>query len=124
MNRLRSITFGTLLVTSAVLCAQQVAPPPRPPGSNLVRPDPGLNVEERMRYVRAHHHKAHHKKDYMRDDSTPGNGPPGLAPSPNHGGNRASPAGLAPSPRNNGNSPARTGGPTSNGGNATPGARQ
>lgn len=50
----------------------QVTPPPLPPGSNLVRVEPGLNEEERKRHVRAHHHKFHHGKDVTRDDSVHG----------------------------------------------------
>ena len=57
---------------AGVAQAQTVAPPPLPPGSNLVRPEPGMNEDERKRYVRAHHHKMHHKKDYTRDDSEHG----------------------------------------------------
>ena len=57
--------------------AQTVTPPPLPPGSNLVRPEIGLNEEEKKRYVRAHHHKMHHKKDFTRDDSVQGPVPPG-----------------------------------------------
>lgn len=50
----------------------QVTPPPLPPGSNLVRAEPGMNEAERKRHVRAHHHKFHHRKDYTRDDSVHG----------------------------------------------------
>jgi hypothetical protein len=57
---------------AGVAQAQTVTPPPLPPGSNLVRPEPGMNEDERKRYVRAHHHKFHHKKDYTRDDSVLG----------------------------------------------------
>lgn len=66
----------TLLLAAAcaatVAVAQTVTPPPLPPGSNLVRVEPGMNEAERKRYVRAHHHKMHHKKDYTRDDSIHG----------------------------------------------------
>lgn len=50
----------------------QVTPPPLPPGSNLVRAEPGMSEPERKRHVRAHHHKFHHNKDYTRDDSVHG----------------------------------------------------
>ena len=50
----------------------QVTPPPLPPGSHLVRPEPGMSEPERKRHVRAHHHKFHHKKDVTRDDSIHG----------------------------------------------------
>jgi hypothetical protein len=56
----------------ATFAHAQVTPPPRPPGSNLVRVEPGMNEDERKRHVRAHHHKMHHKKDYTRDDSVHG----------------------------------------------------
>lgn len=68
--------------SGAAAVAQAVTPPPLPPGSNLVRPEAGLQEPERKRHVRAHHHKMHHKKDYTRDDSVftthgaqPGNSP-------------------------------------------------
>jgi len=54
---------------SATAALAQVTPPPLPPGSNLVRPDPGMNEPERKRAVRAHHNKFHHGRDYTRDDS-------------------------------------------------------
>lgn len=50
----------------------QVTPPPLPPGSNLVRAEPGMSEPDRKRHVRAHHHKFHHNKDYTRDDSVHG----------------------------------------------------
>lgn len=46
-----------------------VAPPPRPIGSNLVRPMPGMSEPEAKRAERAHHHKFQNGKDYTRDDS-------------------------------------------------------
>lgn len=49
--------------------AQTVQPPPRPIGSTMARPDPGMSEPERKRSVRAHHHKMHHGRDYTRDDS-------------------------------------------------------
>jgi hypothetical protein len=54
---------------AAAAAQAQVTPPPLPPGSNLVRPDPGMNEPERKRAVRAHHNKFHHGRDYTRDDS-------------------------------------------------------
>ncbi len=67
------LAFATALACSAAASlAQTVTPPPLPPGSHLVRPEIGLNEEERKRYVRAHHHKMHHKKDFTRDDSVHG----------------------------------------------------
>jgi hypothetical protein len=54
------------------LAQSQVKPPPLPPGSAMVRVEPGLSAPERQREVRAHHHKFHHKKDYTRDDTVHG----------------------------------------------------
>jgi hypothetical protein len=80
----RLVRFALLAVAacSAGASLAQVTPPPLPPGSNLVRPEAGLQEPEKKRYVRAHHHKMHHKKDYTRDDSVftdpgtqPGNKP-------------------------------------------------
>lgn len=78
---LRFATIAALAYSAASALAQTVAPPPLPPGHNLIRPEAGLNEDERKRYVRAHHHKLHHKKDVTRDDSIqqPGNRP-GTAP--------------------------------------------
>jgi hypothetical protein len=55
--------------SASVALAQTVVAPPLPPGSNLVRPDPGMNEPERKRAIRAHHNKFHHGRDYTRDDS-------------------------------------------------------
>ena len=68
----RLAAAAALACSAAASLAQAVTPPPLPPGSNLVRPEIGLNEEERKRYVRAHHHKMHHKKDFTRDDSVHG----------------------------------------------------
>ncbi|MCG2592768.1 hypothetical protein LZ009_08225 [Ramlibacter sp. XY19] len=57
------------LAWSATAALAQVTPPPLPPGSNLVRPEPGMNEPERKRAIRAHHNKFHHGRDYTRDDS-------------------------------------------------------
>ena len=74
--------------------AQTVTPPPLPPGSHLVRPEPGMNEDERKRYVRAHHHKMHHHKDYTRDDSIHGPEPVRVtAPGHQHGGSSGMGAG-------------------------------
>lgn len=68
----RLATALALACSAGAGLAQTVTPPPLPPGSNLVRPEIGLNEEEKKRYVRAHHHKMHHKKDFTKDDSVPG----------------------------------------------------
>jgi hypothetical protein len=69
-------TAVRLAAALAVACSASVAlaqavvtPPPLPPGSNLVRPDPGMNEPERKRAIRAHHNKFHHGRDFTRDDS-------------------------------------------------------
>jgi hypothetical protein len=67
------LVLAALLLPAAAALAQPVKAPPLPPGSNLVRVEPGLNPEEKKRHVRAHHHKGHVKKDMTRDDSV-GNG--------------------------------------------------
>lgn len=68
--------FRPALLAAACLAAaahaQTVTPPPLPPGSHMVRPEPGMDDSERKRHVRAHHHKFHHKKDVSRDDSVHG----------------------------------------------------
>lgn len=68
--------FRLALVAAALLAgvaqAQTVKAPPLPPGSHLVRLDPGMSEPERKRAVRAHHHKFHHGKDFTRDDSVHG----------------------------------------------------
>jgi hypothetical protein len=69
---LRLATIAALAYSAAVAVAQTVTPPPLPPGSNMVRPEPGLNEDEKKRYVRAHHHKQHHRKDVTKDDSVQG----------------------------------------------------
>jgi hypothetical protein len=77
------LAFLAALASSAVVSmAQTVTPPPLPPGSELVRPEGGLNEEERKRFVRAHHHKMHHRKDLSHDDSVaePAAGQPGNKP--------------------------------------------
>ena len=69
-NWIRAALFAAASLAGAAQA--QVTPPPLPPGSNLVRVEPGLNEEERKRHVRAHHHKFHHGKDPTRDDSVHG----------------------------------------------------
>ena len=73
MNSLAKPPFRTAAVLSLLACAAlahagAVQAPPRPPGSQLVRVEPGANPEERRRNVRAHNH-GHNKRDPMRDDS-------------------------------------------------------
>ena len=58
-SRLRLALVAAALLAGAAH-AQDVKAPPLPPGSHLVRLDPGMNEEERKRSVRAHHHKFHH----------------------------------------------------------------
>lgn len=69
---LRLALATALACSAAATLAQTVTPPPLTPGSHLVRPEAGLNEEEKKRYVRAHHHKMHHKKDFTKDDSLHG----------------------------------------------------
>lgn len=65
---IRPALYAALLVLAASANAQ-VTPPPLPPGSAMVKVEGGMNVDERSRQVRAHHHKLHHRKNYMLDDS-------------------------------------------------------
>ena len=51
------------------LQALAVQAPPLPPGSSLVRAEPGLSPEEIKRHKRAHAHSKLEKKDPTRDDS-------------------------------------------------------
>jgi hypothetical protein len=67
MKNIRPLLLAALLPLAVQ--AQPVKPPPLPPGSNLVRIEPGLNPDEKKRHIRAHHHKGHHKKDVTKDDS-------------------------------------------------------
>lgn len=64
--------LAVLALLAAAAQAQTVQPPPRPPGSALVRLEPGMAEPERKRHVRAHHNKFHHGRDYTRDDSIHG----------------------------------------------------
>jgi len=68
---LRHSALLVSLMAIGASCAAQgrVAPPPLPPGSNLVRIDAGLSEPERKRQARAHHHKSHYRKDHTRDDT-------------------------------------------------------
>lgn len=103
------LALATALACSAAASvAQTVTPPPLPPGSHLVRPEAGLNEEEKKRYVRAHHHKMHHKKDFTRDDSVHGHEPV-PAPSARPVGTRASGAGTAPGMQAPAAAPSRAG---------------
>ena len=58
-----------VLFASTMLAHAAVTPPPLPPGSSMVRIEPGMDKEERKREDRAHHHKGHNKKDVTKDDS-------------------------------------------------------
>lgn len=69
-----SAGLACVLLAAATLAQAKVVPPPLPPGSALVRVEPGMDKEERKREDRAHHHKGHIKKDITKDDSEPGNG--------------------------------------------------
>ena len=57
--------------SGVALAANGVTPPPLPIGSSLVQPAPGLQEEEKKRFVRAHHHKMQNKRDFTKDDSEP-----------------------------------------------------
>jgi hypothetical protein len=71
-STLTRLAFVAIACMATAAQAQAVTPPPLPPGSNLVRLDPGMSEVERKRHVRAHHHKMHHGKDMTRDDSVHG----------------------------------------------------
>ena len=58
-----------MLGAATLAQAGTVIPPPLPPGSAVVKVEPGMDKEERKREDRAHHHKGHFKKDITRDDS-------------------------------------------------------
>ncbi len=62
-----------LLAAATLAHAAKVKPPPLPPGSHLVRVQPGMDKQEQQRQTRAHHHKGHFKKDLHKDDSASGN---------------------------------------------------
>ena len=68
-----SAGLACFLLAAATLSHAKVVPPPLPPGSAMVRVEPGMDKEERKREDRAHHHKGHFKKDINKDDSE-GNG--------------------------------------------------
>ncbi|HEY0824304.1 MAG TPA: hypothetical protein VGD76_10995 [Ramlibacter sp.] len=70
--RLAALLFAASAAASAL--AQTVQPPPLPPGSERVRPEPGMSEPERRRAVRAH--KRPHPRDYRADDSVPPAGTP------------------------------------------------
>jgi len=70
--RIRLALVAAACLAGAVHAQTRVAPPPLPIGSQMARPEPGMNEPERKRAVRAHHHKMHNKKDYTRDDSVQG----------------------------------------------------
>ena len=58
-----------MLGAAALAQAVTVVPPLLPPGSAMVKVEPGMDKQERKREDRAHHHKGHNKKDITRDDS-------------------------------------------------------
>lgn len=62
-----------LLAAATLAQAGKVTPPPLPPGSHLVRVQPGMDKLEQQRQIRAHHHKGHLRKNLARDDSVSGN---------------------------------------------------
>jgi hypothetical protein len=66
------VAFLAALLPVAAAQAQAVKAPPLPPGSNMVRIEPGLNPDEKKRSIRAHHHKAHVAKDVTADDTANG----------------------------------------------------
>ena len=71
------IVLASVLLAGATLSqAATVTPPPRPPGSAMVRVQAGMDKEEQKREDRAHHHKGQVKKDINKDDSE-GNGKSG-----------------------------------------------
>jgi hypothetical protein len=55
------------LAASSGAVLAQVQPPPRPPGTSMIRVAPGMNPQEADRHVRAHHHKMHVAKDVTRE---------------------------------------------------------
>lgn len=66
--------LAAVLLTAASLAqAGKVAPPPLPPGSNLVRLQGGMNDDEAKRQDRGHQHKGQKKRDFTVDDSDPAN---------------------------------------------------
>jgi hypothetical protein len=69
-TRWRALAAAASCFTASLAFAQTVVPPPPlPPGSNLVKIEPGLSLAEQKRHIRAHHHKFQYRKDYTRDDS-------------------------------------------------------
>ncbi|MDE2606349.1 MAG: hypothetical protein KGL68_10570 [Burkholderiales bacterium] len=65
LKRMAAMLVATLSVAASL--AQPVKPPPLPAGSELARPQPGMNEPERKRMHRAH--KQPHPRDYRVDDS-------------------------------------------------------
>ena len=63
-----------ILTATTLAQAGKVTPPPLPPGSALVKVEPGMDKEERKREDRAHSGKNQGKRDYTKDDSEKGNG--------------------------------------------------
>jgi hypothetical protein len=64
-KRTAALLAASLSVAASL--AQPVKPPPLPAGSELARPQPGMNEPERKRMNRAH--KQPHPRDYRVDDS-------------------------------------------------------
>ncbi len=71
-----ALTLGVAcaLVAFTTLAQAKVQPPPRPPGSSMVRLQGGMNDDEVKRQTRAHKHKALAGKNINVDDSEPGKG--------------------------------------------------
>ena len=53
---------------------QHVKPPPRTPGTSMIKLKGGMDDNEVKREIRAHHHKGQDKKDFTKDDSIAGSG--------------------------------------------------
>ena len=51
---------------------QAVKPPPRTPGTSMIKLKGGMDDNEVKREIRAHHHKGQDKKDFTKDDSVGG----------------------------------------------------
>ena len=49
-----------------------VKPPPRTPGTSMIKLKGGMDDNEVKREIRAHHHKGQDKKDFTKDDSVGG----------------------------------------------------
>ena len=87
-RRIRLALAAAACLAGSAQAQTTVAPPPRPVGSTLVRPMPGMSEPEAKRAERAHHHKFQNGKDYTRDDSVYGH--------ESETGTRLQPVGTAP----------------------------